>query len=181
MADVVRPSRRTVVRGAAWTVPAVAVATTAPAFAASPNVSLLQIGCDTQSTGLFTSSGCGPFITYARITWQLTTMITIPVGAELRMTASRELHCRHDRVTGTLRTGAHVLQNATTSTGSSATYRVVKAIPSGTYTFEDGFAVPSGDPTVITLSAPVIGGEDASDNSAGRSLRVVPFGSTTCS
>ena len=34
--DKTRASRRTVVRGAAWTVPVIAVATTAPAFAASP-------------------------------------------------------------------------------------------------------------------------------------------------
>jgi hypothetical protein len=34
--DSTRASRRTVVRGAAWTVPVIAVATTAPAFAASP-------------------------------------------------------------------------------------------------------------------------------------------------
>ena len=36
MADRVNPSRRSVVRGAAWSVPVVAVAATAPAFAASP-------------------------------------------------------------------------------------------------------------------------------------------------
>ena len=36
MSDRVSPSRRSVVRGAAWSVPVVAVAATAPAFAASP-------------------------------------------------------------------------------------------------------------------------------------------------
>ncbi len=36
MAEHVSPSRRSVVRGAAWSVPVVAVAATAPAFAASP-------------------------------------------------------------------------------------------------------------------------------------------------
>lgn len=36
MTDLVNPSRRSIVRGAAWSVPVVAVATTAPAFAASP-------------------------------------------------------------------------------------------------------------------------------------------------
>lgn len=36
MTDLVNPSRRSVVRGAAWSVPVVAVAATAPAFAASP-------------------------------------------------------------------------------------------------------------------------------------------------
>lgn len=36
MAQHVNPSRRSVVRGAAWSVPVVAVAATAPAFAASP-------------------------------------------------------------------------------------------------------------------------------------------------
>jgi hypothetical protein len=38
-----QPSRRTIVRGAAWSVPVIAAATTAPAFAASP--------CDTPLTG----------------------------------------------------------------------------------------------------------------------------------
>lgn len=36
MAELSRPSRRTVVRGAAWSAPVIAVAATAPAFAASP-------------------------------------------------------------------------------------------------------------------------------------------------
>lgn len=36
MSDLASPSRRTVVRGAAWSVPVIAVATAAPAFAASP-------------------------------------------------------------------------------------------------------------------------------------------------
>lgn len=36
MAERINPSRRTVVRGAAWSVPVVAVAATAPVFAASP-------------------------------------------------------------------------------------------------------------------------------------------------
>lgn len=36
MSDVSTPSRRSVVRGAAWSVPVVAVAATAPAYAASP-------------------------------------------------------------------------------------------------------------------------------------------------
>lgn len=36
MSDLSSPSRRTIVRGAAWSVPVIAVATAAPAFAASP-------------------------------------------------------------------------------------------------------------------------------------------------
>lgn len=36
MTDLITPTRRTVVRSAAWTVPAVAASTAAPAFAASP-------------------------------------------------------------------------------------------------------------------------------------------------
>lgn len=36
MPDLASPSRRTVVRGAAWSVPVIAVATSAPAFATSP-------------------------------------------------------------------------------------------------------------------------------------------------
>ena len=39
----VRPSRRTVTRAAAWTVPVIAVAATAPAYAASP--------CDPETGG----------------------------------------------------------------------------------------------------------------------------------
>lgn len=37
--SAVRPTRRTIVRGAAWSVPVVAIAATAPAFAASLNTS----------------------------------------------------------------------------------------------------------------------------------------------
>lgn len=179
MADVGRPSRRTVVRGAAWTVPVVSIAATAPAFAASPNISILQIGCVAQSTGIFPDSSCGALTTYTKLTWQLTTQITIPVGAEFRMSASRALHCRHNRVSGSLRTGNYVAPTASSSSNTSATYRVVQAIPPGTHTFEDGFAVQTGTPTVITLAAPVVGGEDTSDNSASRSVRTV-LGTTSC-
>ncbi len=40
--ETVRPSRRSVVRGAAWSVPVISVAATAPAFAASPCSTLLN-------------------------------------------------------------------------------------------------------------------------------------------
>ncbi|CAM3666226.1 hypothetical protein [Nocardioides zeicaulis] len=50
MADLVNPSRRTVVRGAAWSVPVVAVAATAPAFAASPCATLYDFRLDWGTT-----------------------------------------------------------------------------------------------------------------------------------
>lgn len=54
---VVRTSRRTVVRGAAWSVPVIAVATTAPAFAASP--------CDIQAYRLDWGNSVGQTV-YAK-------------------------------------------------------------------------------------------------------------------
>src|SRR6478672_464529 len=50
MGDMVNPSRRTVVRGAAWSVPVVAVAATAPAFAASPCATLYPFRLDWGTT-----------------------------------------------------------------------------------------------------------------------------------
>lgn len=50
MADLVNPSRRTVVRGAAWSVPVVAVAATAPAFAASPCATRYNFALDWGTT-----------------------------------------------------------------------------------------------------------------------------------
>lgn len=42
--SVTRPTRRTLVKGAAWSVPVIAVAGAAPAFAASGSVTLTQTG-----------------------------------------------------------------------------------------------------------------------------------------
>ena len=98
-------SRRSVVRGAAWTVPVVAVAATAPAFAASVNISLLQTGCDTSADN---AGDCRLLTRQADLTWQIVTTLTIPVGTVFQMTASRPLYCRRNRVEGTLRTGGYV-------------------------------------------------------------------------
>jgi hypothetical protein len=177
MADPVRSSRRTVVRGAAWSVPVVAVAATAPAFAASPNVAVLQTGCSTFTDAL---GNCGLLTRQARLTWQVATTLTIPAGTAIQVTASRPLYCRNNRVTGTLRAGGYVGErSASGSTTTSASYPVLKTIPPGTYTFEDGFAVAEGAATVITLAIPPLPGEVWSDNSASRSVRTNLLG-TTC-
>jgi len=166
-----------VVRGVAWSVPVVSVAATAPAFAASPNVVVSQTAC---ATTIDSSGDCGILIRWARLTWQVTTTLAIPAGTSLQVSWSRELHCRHNRVTGTLRTGGYVNERSTADNATSATYAVIKEIPPGTYTFEDGFAVQTGTPTVITLTIPTVPGEGkTSDNSAGRSLRTV-LGATSC-
>ena len=53
------PSRRSVVRGAAWSVPVVAVATTAPAFSASPCASKTALQPVTWSSSYSTTSQAG--------------------------------------------------------------------------------------------------------------------------
>lgn len=178
MSEPRTPSRRSVVRGVAWSVPVVSVAATAPAFAASPNVSVLQNDCATFTSGF--NSACA-FVTFARVTWQITTTLAIPVGTVLRVTASRELHCRHNRTSGSLRAGGFVAERSSSAEGTMpATYPVIKEIPPGTHTFQDGFAVDTGTPTLVTLTVPTIVGEGkTSDNSAGRNLRT-SLGVTTC-
>lgn len=67
MPDLASPSRRTVVRGAAWSVPVVAVATAAPAFAASPctaKTALLPVTWSATST---TTSQTGTTTTGATV------------------------------------------------------------------------------------------------------------------
>ena len=55
------PSRRTIAKGLAWSVPAVAVAATTPAFAASRTVTISVVaGCPSSSqTGTFSITATG--------------------------------------------------------------------------------------------------------------------------
>ncbi len=174
--------RRTVTRGVAWTVPVISVATAAPAFAASPNVTVTQTDCNRTTIPYGPGSPyCIGGTTYGRLTWTIDTTAPIPVGTNFTVTFDRTLYCRVNRVTGNLRDGGYIGTNSTSETSLSATYAVIKQIPAGTgYIFAEGFAVQSGDATMFTLCIPTISGEwDGSDNCAGRTLRV-SGGLTSC-
>ncbi|WP_210649280.1 hypothetical protein [Nocardioides sp. SYSU D00065] len=71
----VRTSRRSLVRGAAWTVPVVAVATTAPAFAASPCASTTIVWSAVGSSGsTFVSTTSGGVVVTLTVSGQTTAL-----------------------------------------------------------------------------------------------------------
>lgn len=139
-----RPARRTIVKGAAWAVPAVAVASAAPAYAASPGCT--ETGLCFSSAGIHKCCDAGDKYYWADITFTNTSNVNTTVNFTFDLVTSAN---------GTLNFsgGGPVAAN------SSATFRVTSDLAGncsqGTYA---AFTISFMDPDGNTGEAVVPGG-----------------------
>jgi len=143
-----RPTRRTLVRGAAWSVPVVAIAATAPAFAASVSARL-----SSDNTPLKWGNGNDP----KHISWDLT--LTNPsslaiVSVTLTFTYRR---ANLDPYAGLV----FEIYNISPSSNTTAWGTPVVSTTGGTATVTNGGTIPSGG--AITIHTDFSG----NDNSTG--------------
>ena len=145
----VRPTRRSIVRGAAWSVPVVAVAATAPAFAAS----LAKAGLTSLGTPVKWGNGTDP----KHISWDvaLTNSSALAISNVTLTFAYRRANL--DPYEGL----TFVIRNIAPSANTTAWTAPVVSTGGGTATSSNSGAIPPGG--VITIHTDFSG----NDNSTG--------------